>query len=112
MENQALETHPRQLMINEAQLILAEKRTSMAGLRTGLALLGLPLALVSFLIAMSRYYHVSAVWPYLIPVLLICACLGALGGVICFRAARNLKKAEAHLQILKKKCSIVSDELD
>ncbi len=102
----------KQLMINEAQLVLAEKRTSLAGLRTGLALLGLPLAIVSFLIAMSKHYHVSQVWGYLLPVLVVCAGLGALGVYLCWRSVKNLQKADAHIAVLKSQCSVVNVDLD
>lgn len=99
-----------QLMINEAQLVLAEKRTSLAALRTGLALLGLPLAIVSFLIAMSKHYHVAQVWGYLVPVLAVCGALGVLGVLVCWRALKNLHKADQHLAILKKECSVVDSK--
>lgn len=112
LEDHAQAAESKQLMINEAQLILAEKRTSLAGLRTGLALLGLPLAIVSFLIAMSKHYHVSQVWAYLLPVLAICAGLGALGVFLCWRSVRNLQKADAHLADLKKQSSLVEANLD
>jgi uncharacterized membrane protein YidH (DUF202 family) len=112
LENQRQQSEPTQLMINEAQLVLAEKRTSLAGLRTGLALLGLPLAVVSFLIAMSKHYHVSQVWAYLLPVLVVCAGLGILGVYLCWRSVKNLQRADAHLTVLKNQCSTVHMELD
>jgi uncharacterized membrane protein YidH (DUF202 family) len=110
LEEKKRTTESTQLMINEAQLVLAEKRTSLAALRTGLALLGLPLAIVSFLIAMSKHYHVDQVWGYLVPVLLICIVLGILGIFVCWRALKNLHKADQHLAVLKKECSVVDSE--
>jgi uncharacterized membrane protein YidH (DUF202 family) len=105
-------TESKQLMINEAQLVLAEKRTSLATLRTGLALLGLPLAIVSFLIAMSRHYHVSQVWGYLLPVLVVCAGLGSLGVYLCLRAVRQLQRADVHMAALKAESSEVDLQID
>lgn len=92
--------------------MLAEKRTSLASLRTGLALLGLPLAIVSFLIAMSKHYHVSQVWGYLVPVLLVCVGMGTLGVYLCWRAMKQLQKADAHMANLKAQFAEVDMDLD
>ena len=53
------------LSINQVQLLLSEKRTSLSVMRTGIAMLALPLSIFSALIATSKYYEITHVWPLL-----------------------------------------------
>src|SRR5438309_1521475 len=70
----------------EIQLILAEKRTSLSGLRTGIAIFALPLSVLSVLVATSKYYDITKVWRFLLPLLALNAGLIALGAYLIFYA--------------------------
>ncbi len=100
------------LAINEAQLILAEKRTTLSVLRTGIAVFALPLTVLSFLIATSRYYVVSDVLYFLIPVLVLCAILGFLGAYLIVRSAVKIRRHERHIEALKKQHSLLSSLIE
>ena len=100
------------IIINEAQLILAEKRTYLAMLRTGLGILALPLAVVSFLIVASKYYDVSKVLAYLVPLMIVCVVLTALASWIIYRSVRKLRHAERMLVRLKAKNPILDEVMD
>lgn len=79
------------IVVNEMQLILAEKRTALSTLRAGITVLVLPLSVLSLLITTSRYYDVSQVIGWLVPLLILTAALAFLvkgngrTGRICLR---------------------------
>lgn len=100
------------LIINEAQLILADKRTHLATLRTSIAVLALPLTVVSFLIAASKYYHISEVIWLLAPLLLACLGLLGLGTYLVWRSLGRLRHAEAVLNELKRRHSVLSEIME
>ena len=95
------------LIINEAQLILAEKRTSLSTLRTGIAVMALPMTVLSFLIAASRYYQAGKVLSLLIPLVLLCLALSALGVYLVVRAVLKLRHADRVLAQLKSRHSLL-----
>lgn len=95
--------------INEAQLILAEKRTALAVLRTGIAVFALPLSVLTFLIATSSYYVASEVLHFLVPVIVMCALLGAFGAFLILRSGARIRRHEKNLEALKKKHALLSE---
>ncbi len=97
------------LLINEAKLLLAEKRTQLAALRTGIAILALPMGVLSFLIILSREWHVMRSLPWLIPLLIICACLIGLGGWLIWRSVRKLQRAARALDHLKQRSPVFAE---
>lgn len=101
-----------QLLINEAQLVLAEQRTHLALLRTGIAILALPMTVVSFLIAMSRFYHVMDQMALLAPLLIACAVLAVLGGYLILRSITRLRRDEAILFRLRAGNDDLAEVLD
>lgn len=96
------------LIINEAQLILAEKRTYLASLRTGITVMALPMTVISFLIAASHYYQAAKVLGLLVPLLLVCTLLGAVGAYLVLRAMLKLHRAEKMLKELKAQHSLLN----
>ncbi len=101
------------LIINEAQLVLAEKRTSLAALRTGIAVMALPMTVISFLIVASHYYQLTEnVLFLLIPLLVACTGLGALGAFLVIRSMVRLHREEELIQKLKRQNSIISEYMD
>ena len=89
------------LLIDEAQLILAEKRTALSVMRTGIAVLALPVSVLSILIATSRYYTVTKVIYWLIPLLLLNAALIGLGTFLVARALKRIHALDRMIQTLK-----------
>ncbi len=88
---------------DEARLILADKRTQLATLRTGIAVFALPLTLTSLLIAFSKYYQIEKVLGMLVPVLIACIGLAALGLFLIVRATVRLRADDRLLAWLKSK---------
>jgi hypothetical protein len=89
------------LLIEEAQLILAEKRTALSVMRTGIAVFALPVSVLSVLIATSRYYSISNVIYWLIPLLLLNAALVGLGTFLVARALRRIHSLDRMIQGLR-----------
>jgi len=89
------------LLISEVQLIMSEKRTALSVMRTGIAVFALPLSVLSILIATSRYYSVSNVMHWLIPLLLLNAALIGLGVFLVVRALRRIHALDRMIQDLK-----------
>ncbi len=87
--------------IARIQLILAEKRTSLAIMRTGIAVFTLPLSVLTVLIATSRYYDFLNIYQLIIPVLLMCLGLIALGIYLVHRAIIRIWKQEALIDKIK-----------
>lgn len=101
------------LIINEAQLVLAEKRTSLAALRTGIAVMALPMTVISVLIVASHYYQLTeGVLFLLIPLLIACTGLGALGVYLVLRSVLRLRHEEAMLAQLKRQNPIIAELMD
>lgn len=91
------------ILVAEAQLLLAEKRTSLAAIRTGIALTAIPLSIVSALIATSKLYDASTMAHLLIPVLLACVLLLALGLYLMIRAVIRIHRYDRLLRLLQTK---------
>ena len=100
------------IIINEAQLILAEKRTSLAALRTGIAVFALPLSVMSLLIATSKFYDITGVLHWLIPLVIINICLIVLGGYLIIRAMVKIHRYDRMLTKLKAKHSTIAQFID
>lgn len=110
--NNSCVTNLDALAIQEAQFILAEKRTSLAVMRSGIAVFALPLTVLSFLIATSRYYVISDVLGFLIPVIITCSLLAVFGAYLVIRSGIKIRRLERILEELKKKHSLLSDLSD
>jgi uncharacterized membrane protein YidH (DUF202 family) len=100
------------IIINEAQLVLAEKRTSLAAMRTGIAVFALPLSVLSLLIASSRFYDVTNVICWLVPLVVICLALSVLGGYLIVRAIWRIHHYDRLIHKLKSRHSALSEFLD
>lgn len=99
-------------LVGEIQLILAEKRTSLSFLRTGIAVFALPLSVLSALIATSKYYDFASVKHLLIPLLILCAILVALGSYLVVRAVIRVRHYDRVVSRIKKQHSALRDFLD
>ncbi|HWX15077.1 MAG TPA: hypothetical protein VNY07_00675 [Chthoniobacterales bacterium] len=100
------------LILGEIQVLLAEKRTALATLRTGIAVFALPLSVLSVLIATSRYYHIGAVIPLLLPLLLLNLGLIVLGSWLIYRAIRHLHRYDHRIRELTQKYRSIADFVD
>lgn len=100
------------IIINEVQLILAEKRTSLAAMRTGIAVFSLPLSVLSILVATSRYYDITNVLPFLIPLLTISAALVVLGTYLVVRSAIRIQRYDRLIMDLKEKHGSLAKLID
>jgi uncharacterized membrane protein YidH (DUF202 family) len=100
------------IIINEAQLILAEKRTSLAALRTGIAVLALPLSILSVLIATSKYYDITQVLHWLLPLLAICVLMVILGSYLIIRSIVQIHRHDRLIFKLKKKHGKIAEFID
>lgn len=89
------------LLINEVQLVLAEKRTSLAVIRTGIAVSALPLSITGLLIATSKFYDVSTMLHYLIPLLVVCLVMLTLGVYLMIRGFRDVHRKDLVITRLK-----------
>jgi uncharacterized membrane protein YidH (DUF202 family) len=103
---------PLPVVINEVQLILAEKRTALAFLRTGITVFALPLSVFSILIATSRYYDITRVLPFLIPLVVLNAGLVGLGAYLILRAIRKIHAYDRMIYRLKRKYSAISEFIE
>ena len=100
------------IVINEVQLLLAEKRTSLAVMRTGIAVLVLPLSVISVLIATSKYYDVTSVLHFLIPLILLNIGLVGLGAYLIIVSAIKMKKYDHHIYQIKLKYSAIAEFIE
>ena len=82
-------------------VLLAEKRTSLAVLRTAIAIFTLPISVFTVLIATSRYYDVSAVLHFIIPLLTICSILVLLGTYFIYRSFKKIKRIDLTIREIK-----------
>lgn len=100
------------LAVNEAQLVLAEKRTYLATMRTGIAILVLPMTVVSFLIAFAKRESGLHLTGLLIPLLVVCAGLAALGIYLIIRSMMRLHRADRELKHIKKSSPALAEFID
>lgn len=100
------------MVITELQLVLAEKRTWLSVLRTGIAVSALPLTVVSFLIVTSRLYDMQRVMNLIVPLLVACLGLFALGVSMIVRAVRRLHHDDQVLGEMKKRLPEVGHLID
>lgn len=105
-------SNPEAIIINEAQLLLAEKRTSLAVMRTGIAVMVIPLSVFSLLIATSRYYDVSKVIPFLVPLSLLNLLLVMLGVYLIIRSFLRMRRQENLLQKIKSRHGSLEEFID
>lgn len=109
---QECEEIPEGIIINEVQLLLAEKRTSLSAMRTGITVFVLPLSVLSVLIATSKYYDVLQVMHLIVPLLLICAALVALGSYLIVRALMRIRHQDQLILQLKRKHRSIAEYID
>jgi uncharacterized membrane protein YidH (DUF202 family) len=100
------------IAINEAQLILAEKRTSLAVMRTGIAVIALPLSVMSVLIATSKYYDVSHVLNFLVPLLALNIILIIFGAYLIIRSIIQMRHYDRFIKRIKKSHSIIGEFIE
>ena len=100
------------VIINEVQLLLAEKRTSLATMRTGIAVFALPLSVLSLLIATSKYYDTAEVLWLLLPLLVLCVILAALGCYLIAHALIRIRRYDHLISSIKQKYSQIAQFLD
>jgi len=93
-------------------VLLAEKRTSLAVLRTAIAIFTLPISVFTVLIATSRYYDVSAVLYFIIPLLTICTILVFLGTYFVYRSFKKIKRIDHTIREIKMKKECTHDILE
>jgi hypothetical protein len=100
------------MIINEVQLILAEKRTSLAAMRTGIAVFALPLSVLSVLVATSKYYDFIHVLHMIIPLLIICAALVALGTYLIIRSIIKIHHYDHVILGIKRENSQIAEFIE
>jgi hypothetical protein len=88
--------------IARSQLVLAEKRTSLAVMRTGIGVLTLPLSVATVLIATRRNYSFLDTYHLLIPLMVLCLGLIALGTYLVHRSVLRIWKHYAMLKKIKR----------
>ncbi len=103
---------PDNAILGEIQVLLSEKRTSLATLRTGIAVFALPLSVLSVLIATSRYYTVTKVMHFLIPLLVINLGLIVLGGWLVYHSLRRIRRYDQVIRDLRQKYRSLADFID
>jgi uncharacterized membrane protein YidH (DUF202 family) len=97
---------------NEVQLLLAEKRTSLSAMRTGIAVFAFPLSVLSVLIATSKSYEIREVMQWLVPLVLLCLGLTALGVYLITRAVIRIQRYDKLLDKLKSQNRRLAELLD
>ena len=100
------------VIFGEIQLILAEKRTSLSGLRTGIAIFALPLSVLSVLVATSKYYDITKVLHFLLPLLVLNVGLIGLGSWLIIHAIIRIRRYDRHIRELKKKYSAIAEFIE
>jgi uncharacterized membrane protein YidH (DUF202 family) len=100
------------IAINEVQLILAEKRTSLAVMRTGIAVLALPLSVMSVLIATSKYYDVTHVLHFLIPLGALNLALIVFGAYLIIRSIIRMGHYDRLIHEIKLNHSVIGKYIE
>jgi uncharacterized membrane protein YidH (DUF202 family) len=100
------------ITINKVQLILAEKRTSLAVMRTGIAVFILPLSVLSALVATSKFYDFIKVIFFMIPLLVLCTGMIALGVYLVIRAIIRIKHFDRVIKDMKKENKVLTQFLE
>lgn len=103
---------PQSLIINEVQLVLSEKRTALSALRTGIAVIVLPLSVLSVLVATSRYYEITQVMHFLVPLLVICAVLILLGFYLIVHSILRIHRHDRMVRKTKQRHSAIAEFMD
>ena len=101
-----------QEIFNTMSLLLAEKRTSLAVLRTGIAIFTLPTSVFTVLIATSKYYDISTVTFFIVPLVLICIVFLMLGTFFIIRSFRKIKDVDHKIQEIKKEQKNIKELID
>jgi len=96
---------------NTISVLLAEKRTSLAVLRTAIAIFTLPISVFTVLIATSRYYEVSEVLHFIIPLIIISSILVFLGSYFIYRSFKKIKRIDRTIREIKMKKECTHDIL-
>lgn len=99
------------LLAAEAQLLLAEKRTSLSTIRTGIAVSALPFSIVSILIATSKMYDASTIKHLLVPLLVACALVLALGFYLMVHALIRMHNGDRQLRALRDRNARIAELL-
>ena len=100
------------VVINEVQLLLAEKRTSLAVMRTGIAVLALPLSVISVLIATSKYYDISKVLHFIVPLGILNIGLVLLGSYLVIESIIKMRSYDKHIRQIKQKYNDISEYIE
>ena len=100
------------IAINEVQLILAEKRTSLAVMRTGIAVIALPLSVMSVLIATSKYYDVSRVLNFLVPLTVLNLVLIVFGAYLIIHSIIQMRHYDRFIKKIKQSHSIIGEFIE
>jgi uncharacterized membrane protein YidH (DUF202 family) len=100
------------IAINEVQLILAEKRTALAVMRTGIAVMALPLSVMSVLVATSKYYDVSDVLHFYIPLVIINLVLIVFGGYLIIHSIIQMRHYDRFIKKIKQGHSIIGEYIE
>ncbi len=98
--------------ISTIQLLLAEKRTSLAMMRTGIAVLVLPLSVLSLLIATSKYYQVTDVLSFLIPLGILLFFLVILGLYLIIHSIQRMRHNDVLIHRIKSNYGEISEYID
>lgn len=104
-----MEEKSNDFAIRQIELVLSEKRTSLSVLRTGIAVFTLPLSVLTILIATSNYYHVFKILALLIPLLVLCLGLVALGIYLIIKASRSIRHYDAVIKKLKQEKGLLKE---
>jgi len=108
-EEKLMQEKSQDVAISQIQLILAEKRTSLSVMRTGIAVFTLPLSVLTILIATSRYYNVFEILALLIPLLVLCIGLVALGIYLIIKSGRSIMHYDAVIKKLKRQDELLKE---
>src|SRR5215467_8055762 len=100
------------VIFGEIQVLLAEKRTALASLRTGIAVFALPLSVLSALIATSKYYDITRVLHFLLPLLVLNLGLVVLGGYLVIHSMSRMRHYDRLIRQLKKEHSAIAQFID
>jgi uncharacterized membrane protein YidH (DUF202 family) len=91
-------------LMGQVQVLLAEKRTSLAVMRTGIAVFALPLSVTTVLVGLSEFYNWRENLHFLLPLLVLCIGLVALGTLLAVRSLRNLARLDRVIGRKKAEC--------